>query len=259
MKETLLYSINNVEFAYATNSFRLENINFKVRKKEFITIIGPNGSGKSTLLKLLSGAIKPVKGEIMLKGEDISEYSKKELARVIAIVTQFNTIIYPLNVYEFVSLGRSPHLSYLGYESKKDKRIILESIEKVGLTSKIKSPVTEISGGEFQRALIARALTQEPEIILLDEATAHLDIKHQIEIFKLLEELNLEGMTIIFVSHNLNLPALHSRRFILMSEGKIFKDGATKDALSGENLRKVFGVDFLINQEGDYSGILIKK
>ncbi len=255
-----LFVLQDVEYSYSKGGFHLQKINCKIQMREFITIIGPNGSGKSTLLKLLAGALKADSGKILLKDNEIQNYSKKDLAKIISIVTQFNTVIFPINVYEFVALGRSPHLNYFGYESKKDVEIIMESISKVELTSKINSPITQISGGEFQRALIARALAQEPEIILLDEATAHLDIKHQIEIFKLLKKLNdEEKLTIVFVSHNLNLADFFSNRFLLMANGKIIKDGIKEETFTSENLQKVFDAEFLIANQGGYSGVLIKK
>jgi len=255
-----LFLLENVEFTYPGSNFSLKEINLKISKGEFITILGPNGSGKTTLLKLLSSAEKPTAGKILLKGRLLIDYSRNNLAKIISIVTQFNNITFPVSVFDFVSLGRSPHLNYLGYQNSRDVKIVNESLEKVELLKIANWPITKISGGEFQRALIARALAQEPEIILLDEATAHLDIKHQIEIFKLLENLNNDDrLTIIFVSHNLNLPEFFSKRFLLISNGKIFKDGSPDVAFTPANLKEIFDVDLLITRKGNYSGLLIKK
>lgn len=241
-----LIQVKNIDFSYSKNpesTFFLNDISLSIKAGEFITILGPNGSGKSTLLKLLGGSLYPNNGDILLKEKSYSDFAPKELAKNIAFVPQFNYSVFPFSVNEIVMMGRTPYLNLLGYENKEDIEIVDEALEIVGISDLKNKGIHEISGGESQRAFIARALAQKPKIILLDEPSAHLDIKHQISIFNILKERNeQEGLTIVSVSHDLNLTGHYSHRTLLMQEGTVLFDDRTSNILTEENIKKVFDV-----------------
>ncbi|HIE26326.1 TPA: ABC transporter ATP-binding protein [Candidatus Poribacteria bacterium] len=198
-------------------SLVLNRINFDVRQGEILGIVGPNGSGKSTLLKLLSGVLKPVEGRILLLGRPLARLNHKSIAKIIAVVPQNTVISFPFTVREIVLMGRSPHLGLLQIERDKDFKISERAMMYTNSLEFADRKIDELSGGERQRVIIARALAQEPQIILLDEPTVHLDLKHQIEIFDLIKQLNIENlMTVVVVSHDLNLAGEYCDRFILL-------------------------------------------
>jgi iron complex transport system ATP-binding protein len=247
-----MINLQKIEFGYrgqaGTNSFHFGPIDLSIQKGELVSILGPNGSGKSTLLKIIGGILKPVNGQIELSGRRYTEYSQKDLAKKIAFVPQSGISVYPFTVYEIVMMGRTPYLNYMGYENNLDCEIVEEVLLQVDMADLKDKPITQISGGEVQRAFIARALAQQAEIVLLDEPNAHLDIKHQIDLFKLVLELNKsKGITFISVSHDLNLSARFFGRSVLLNSGNILFDGLTEDVLNKENIRSVFEVDSRIS------------
>ena len=251
--------LEQVTFGYKDNGFSLREINLKIKEGKFLSILGPNGSGKSTLLKIISGQLQPSKGFVKFKGKEISEIPPKERAKRLALVSQNTTIVYPFTVYEIVAMGRTPYLNFLGYEKKKDSEVVRYALQQMGIEHLAGKSITRISGGEAQRAFIARALAQEPEVILLDEANAHLDVKHQISIYKTLKELNEQkGITVVFVSHDFNLPARFAERILLLKEGRIFKDGTIKNILTQGNIKTVFDVNSEILQRENSIDVLLR-
>lgn len=248
-----LIELSNIEFSYHPGNgdqFKLDEISAAIEAGEFLVILGPNGSGKSTLLKIISGTLKPGNGIVNLKNKDLKKYSVKEIARLIAFVPQDTFTIFPFSVYEIVMMGRTPYLDMFGIENEEDHKIVEETLELVGISHLKHKGINEVSGGEAQRAFLARALVQQPKIILLDEPNAHLDIKHQIAFFDLLKKLNREeGLTVIAISHDLNLSAYYSERAILMRQGKIFMDDVKTKVLTEENIQKVFGVKTVVTNQ----------
>ncbi|MCG4586285.1 ABC transporter ATP-binding protein, partial [Anaerosalibacter bizertensis] len=193
--------VENLNFAYR-KQLVLKDISFFIEKGQFISIIGPNGSGKSTLLKNLSNLYNPESGFIKVYGKDIKKYRTKELAKNISLVPQDTTISYDFTVFDIVMMGRFPYLDRFKKENEKDFKIVAEALKKTNTFHLRNRNINEISGGERQRVIIARALAQESEIIFLDEPTSHLDINHQIDLLNLLKQLNEEkGTTIILVIH----------------------------------------------------------
>jgi len=249
-----LLSLSNIDFSYNSskrNIFSLDKINVQIEKDDFLSILGPNGSGKSTLIKLITGYLKPNSGEIILDGKNLNQYKPKDLAKKIAYVPQIPNTIYPFSVYEIVAMGRYPHLGISGFENEKDKEKIFEVVKLLELEHILEKGINEISGGETQRAFIARALVQEPQILLLDEPNAHLDIKHQLSIFNLLKKLNDQnGLTIITVMHDLNLAKYYSNRVLMLKEGKVFLLGTPDDVITKENILDVFDVNVDVQQSG---------
>ncbi|MEN8192853.1 MAG: ABC transporter ATP-binding protein [Bacteroidota bacterium] len=239
-------AISNIEFDYnnGKSNFSLNEISFKINEGDFLSIIGPNGSGKSTLIRLLTGYLQPKNGDIFLNKKKLTDYTSKEIAKQIAYVPQLPTSIYPFSVYEIVAMGRYPYLGLSGFERKEDKEKILEIVKLLELDDILDKGINEISGGEAQRAFIARALVQEPQILLLDEPNAHLDIKHQVSIFNLIKRLNeTRDLTIVTVMHDLNLTKYYSSRVLMLSGGRLFLIGNTDDVITQENIRSVFDVN----------------
>lgn len=247
-----LLSLSNIDFSYnngQSSNFSLKKINIEIEKGDFLSILGPNGSGKSTLIKILSGYLKPNDGEVLLDDRTLTHYNSKELARKIAYVPQLPASVYPFSVYEIVAMGRYPYLGISGFEKESDREKIFEITKYLELEHILDKGISEISGGEIQRTFIARALVQEPQILLLDEPNAHLDIKHQLSIFNLLKELNeVNGITIITVMHDLNLSKYYSSRILMLKEGKVFLIGNPVDTITKENIFSVFDVDVNIQK-----------
>src|SRR4030042_719845 len=249
-----LIDLKNIYFSYiqkfSDNDFCLENINISFKKGDFISILGPNGSGKSTLLKIIARLLRPTKGQLFYTNIDYKEISPKNISKRIAFVPQSTFSIYPFSVFEIVMMGRTPYLNYFGFEKKKDIEIVNNTLELVGIVHLKNKGINEISGGEAQRDFITQALVQKPEVILLDEPNAHLDIEHQMEIFTLLNLLNEnENLTVIAVSHDLNLAGLFSKRVMLMKKGNILMDSDKKTILTESNLREIFNVNSMINYD----------
>jgi iron complex transport system ATP-binding protein len=236
----------NVSFDYHRPILR--DISLSLRPGTVSGIIGPNGSGKTTILRLLDGILPPLSGEVYLDGEKpLSKLKRKEIARHIAMVPQNGGVYHYQTVFQFAIQGRSPHLSLLGFESTQDEDITLEALEMTQLTSYADSKVSEISGGEKQRLLLARALTQQTEILLLDEFTANLDINYQIELMRLVQRITRErNLATLVVSHEINLLGTFCDAIILMSQGKIRHQGSVQEVLTQEHLQNIFGLDFSV-------------
>jgi len=248
-----MLELKRIDFRYNNpeSSFELSNINLEIFPGEFVTILGPNGSGKSTLLNLISGEFRALKGEILLNNKSYLEYKRKDIAKRISFVPQKYYSVYPFSIYEIVAMGRTPYLNFLGFEKEEDITKINEALQLVGIEHLKNYSINSVSGGEAQRAFIARAIVQDPELMLLDEPNAHLDLEHQISIFNLLKSLNQEKkLTILMVSHDINLAANYSKRMILMKQGRIYLDAENSKVLTTENIQKVFNVDAKIYTYG---------
>ncbi len=235
-----MFEIKNLTCGY-NSDFLLKDITFNVNKKELLGIIGPNGSGKTTLIKALTRLIKPLKGEVIFEGKNIWQITHKELSKKIAVVTQ-NLQPNFMNVEEFILLGRSPHYKKFQFlETKKDYEVVRKCMLQTD-TIRLKDKfLNQISGGEKQLISIARALAQEPELLLLDEPTAHLDITHQIKILDLIRKLNKEsGLTVIIVLHDLNLASEYCDRIILLNNGLIHKIGSPQEILTYQIIEEVY-------------------
>ena len=226
----------------------VREISFQLKPGTITGIVGPNGSGKTTILRLLDGIVKPLSGEVLL-GDNcpLSSMNRKEIARHIAMVPQNGGLHYYQTVFQFAIQGRSPHLSLLGFESIEDERITLEALEMTQMTHYLESRVTEISGGEKQRLLLARALAQQTQILLLDEFTANLDINYQVELMRLVQRITRErNLATLIVSHEINLLGSFCDRIILMAKGKISYQGSVQEALTQDHLKQIFNMDFSI-------------
>lgn len=229
--------------------FFLQNINLKIDHQELVGIIGPNGSGKTTLLRAITRIIKPQKGGIFLEGKDIWLLPLKEMAQKVAVVSQNLPVDY-LTVEEFVLLGRIPHFGRFQFlETKKDVEVTENALKLTGIFSLRNQCLSEISEGERQLAFIARALAQEPKLLLLDEPTAHLDIAHQIEVLNLIKRLNRAlGLTVIIVLHDLNLASEYCQRLVLLKGGKVFKNGLPEEVLTYQVIEEVYNTVVVVEK-----------
>jgi len=227
----------------------LDNVNFSVREGEFVGILGPNGSGKTTVLRSISRVLKPHKGTILIGDENIYEMKTVEVAKQLAVVPQSTPVTFDFTSLEVVLMGRNPHMPRFKMESKEDLAIARNSMELTRTWEFADRPVTELSGGERQRVIIARALTQEPQILLLDEPTTHLDISNQLEIMDLIKHLcKTKKLLIVAVFHDFNLAARYCDSIILLNDGKIVAVGESNETLTSQNVRKVFSVDTIVKK-----------
>ena len=241
-----MLEIKNLTCGYGTK-FILQDIAFRVENKELVGIIGPNGSGKTTMLRAISRVLKPKKGAILFQGKDIWQISPKQLARKVAVVSQ-SLPTGSMSVEEFVLLGRIPHLDRFQFlERRKDLEITKRSMALTDILRFKHQPIDEISGGERQLALISRALAQKPELLLLDEPTAHLDINHQIEILDLVKRLCLEqSLTVIAALHDLNLAAQYCDWLVMLNGGSVYTEGKPQDVLTAQNIKEVYGAEVCV-------------
>lgn len=235
-----LVKIENLSGGYAEEKI-IRGLSLKVNRGDFLGIIGPNGSGKSTLLRLMSRALRPFSGRILLEEKDITGLSLKAFCRKAAFVPQDTLINFSFSVWEIVLMGRIPHLGRLQLETHKDYSIARNSLSLTDTVYLKERQIDELSAGERQRVIIAKALTQEPVLLFLDEPTSHLDIGHQIQILDLLKKLNRENnLTIVIVLHDLNLAAEYCNRVLLLNEGMIFTEGSPQEVLTYQNIERVY-------------------
>ena len=239
---------NSISFRYLED-WVLQDVSFQIGKGEFIGVIGPNGSGKTTLLKVLYRLLSPQRGEVLFERVPLRKMSHKDIAKRIAVVAQEIYPVFPFRVIEIVLMGRSPYLGHLMFERERDLEIAKKAMEWTEILPISERPIDELSGGERKRVFIARALAQEPEVILLDEPTANLDIHHQIEFLDLILALNREkGLTILMASHDLNLASEFCDRLILLQNGGIFKMGSPQEVITREHIEKVYGCGVWVDQ-----------
>ncbi|MDI6890048.1 MAG: ABC transporter ATP-binding protein [Thermodesulfovibrionales bacterium] len=244
----MLEKIRDLTCGY-DSGFLLQDINFEVKHKELIGIIGPNGSGKTTLLRAITRLLRPKKGEIFFEGKDIWQIPLKEFFKKIAVVTQ-NPPVNSMSVEEFVLLGRIPHYKrFQFFETREDLEV---SRRCMALTNTLRlkdKSINQLSGGERQLVSIARALTQDPKLLLLDEPTAHLDITHQVGILDLIKRLNKEfGLTVIMVLHDLNLASEYCDRLLLLNNGKMHKTGTPQEVLTYQVIEEIYNTIVIVKE-----------
>jgi iron complex transport system ATP-binding protein len=227
----------------------LDNVAFSVREGEFVGIIGPNGSGKTTALRAISRTLKPRVGTVFLDDTSIYDMENREVAKNVAVVPQETIATFDFTALDIVLMGRTPYIDRFRQESREDLAIVKRIMELTNTWHFALRLVNELSGGEKQRIIIARALTQEPQILLLDEPTSHLDISNQLEIMDLIKHLcETKKLLIVAVFHDFNLAARYCDSIILLNDGKIAAVGKSDETLTSENIRKVFSVDTIVKK-----------
>lgn len=243
-----LIKLSEIGFRY-NQQWVLKNISLEVKRGEFLGILGPNGSGKTTLLKIIDGILKPEEGEVQIDGIPESRIKRNHLAKTIAVVAQDIQMTFPFTVLEIVLMGRSPHLGKWQFEGETDFKIARDAMKLTDTQSLSERSMFSLSGGERQRVMIARALAQEPQILLLDESTAFLDIKHQIDFFDLIKSLNERThLTVVAVTHDINLAARYCDRLILMRNGEIHCLGSPDEVIQEKNIKEVYDTDVSVDQ-----------
>lgn len=237
-----MYKISNVNF-FIGKRLILKDLSFSIRQGEIFTIIGPNGSGKTTLLKLLTGFYKPSSGEILLDGIDIRMMTPKALSQKLSVISQNVNIQFPFTCFEVVMMGRNPKLANNQKPSKRDMDVVIWAMEKTNTLQYWDRLITELSGGEKQRIMLARTLAQETPYILLDEAFSDMDMHYVIKSMKLLRELvDQKGVTVVNIVHDLNLVYHFSDSVLLLNGGKIERLGHKVEVMKKENIEKTFKI-----------------
>jgi iron complex transport system ATP-binding protein len=227
-------------FAYGGHAV-LADVDVQAGAAEWIGIIGPNGCGKTTLVRLLSGVATPQAGVVRLGGRPLATLRRRELARRVAVLPQDAWLDFPFTALEVVLMGRAPHLPALRFPNVRDVRIAREALARLEVGDLERRPLDHLSGGERQRVLLARALAQEPEVLLLDEPTTHLDLRHQAGICDIVRDLQRQrGLTVIAVLHDLNLAAMYCDRLVLLAAGRVAREGTPADVLTADTLSAAY-------------------
>jgi len=243
---SIAVDIENLSYAYGKHTV-LRDISFSVSGGEFFIVIGPNGSGKTTLMKVISGIRRFQSGRVEVLGNRIGDYTKRNLAQNVALVPQEVPADFPFTVSELVLMGRSPYLGMLGIPQKEDMDIAAQAIAFTGTERFAHRKLDQLSGGERKLVFIARAICQQPRIILLDEPTASLDLSHQVKIMDLMEKLKLEkGITVVMVSHDVNLAAMYGDTLLLLKEGEVVRQGSPEEVLTFKTLEEAYGCTLLV-------------
>lgn len=245
MSKKIKLKLDNVSIDLSNKKI-IDNISFEIKKGDFVGIIGPNGAGKSTLLKAIYRVLKNKSGSIYLNSKSISEYSYRDSAKNMAVVSQISDINFDLKVIDMVLLGRSPYKKFLDGDNKEDYKIAIESIKKVGMLSFKERSFLSLSGGERQRVLLARALAQKTDFMILDEPTNHLDINHQLNF---LDSIKKENITVLCAMHDLNISAIYCDKIIALKEGELLYYGYTNDVLTREVILELYDVDSNVKVE----------
>ena len=243
------FTVDNISFSYDLVTPVLRDVSFAVHKGEFLSLVGPNGSGKTTLLRLLDRIFDPSRGRILLSGQPLSKFSRSAIAQKMAFVPQDGGPQFPFTVHEIILMGRAPYTRGMAFENAHDREVAREMMKLTDIEHLADHSITDLSGGERQRAFIARAFAQEPEILLLDEPNAHLDIAHQVDIFRIIKTFNTQrGLTVVSVSHDLNLAAAYSDRVAMFLSGSLVALGTPREVLTKKCIEQVFRTEVLIDE-----------
>lgn len=231
-----------VTFRYdGARAAAVDGVSLRVPAGACTAILGPNGSGKSTLLRLLLGTLHPERGQVAFLGRPLLGWTRAELAREVGVVAQGEEIVFPISVRALVAMGRYPHLGPWRREGAVDETAIERAMQRADIARLAERPVSTLSGGERQRARLARALAQETVTLALDEPTAALDVAHEMAIWELLRDLGRGGVTVLVVTHNLNLAARYADRLVLLDRGRVAAEGTPAEVLTREHLERVYG------------------
>lgn len=238
--------LENICFGYNKTQI-INGVNLDIEKGKFVSIVGPNGSGKSTLLKIMTSINKPQNGQVLIENKNISEMSRKEIAKKLAVVPQNTAMEFDYKVIDVVLMGRYPFVSRLRGEVENDYNIAISSLKYTNTLHLAERSFMELSGGEKQRVILAQALTQQPQILVLDEPISHLDLQHQIEILNLIKKMCIDtNLTVIAVLHDLNMASTYSDEIIMLKEGSVFCSGEPNDVLNRKNIKDIFNIDVYV-------------
>jgi len=240
-----------LDFAYRETPV-LAAVDLTIAAGEMVALVGPNGAGKSTLLKLLAGFLRPSAGSVRFDGRELRNWDERELARRLAVVPQQVVFHFPFTVAQFVLMARHPHRAWSPFETETDIDTTTRALALTGIADLAERSVLELSGGERQRACLAAALAQEPDTLLLDEPTASLDLRHQVDLLAALRKQNVtDGLTVIIVTHDLNLAARYCPRLILLHEGRIVADDTPQNILQANRIAEVYDTPVEVGRRAD--------
>ncbi len=253
-------SLQDITFGYSSSGNKVLNgIHVKIPAQKVTAILGPNGTGKTTLLHLMLGLLKPDQGQISIKGRHRSQYSRQESARIMGLVPQFESIPFNFTVFEYVLLGRAPYLKPFQIPGRADVRICEEALSALGIRSLREKQVTALSGGERRLVHIARMLSQQPSILLLDEPTAHLDLENQSIILTLLRELAGEGITVVITTHDPNAAIYAADHFVLMNDGQVYKEGSLDTVITSHHLRMLYNAPVRVERTNGQTVVIMDR
>ncbi|MSQ31888.1 MAG: ABC transporter ATP-binding protein [Dehalococcoidia bacterium] len=237
-------TLNASHLTFEVESKRLLNeVSITISPGELLGVIGPNGAGKTTLLRLMAGILKPKSGSVLIDGASISDMSVKEVAKKVALISQVPGFTFGFTCFEIVMMGRYPFMGRLQVESTLDKKIALGAMRATDTEQFMDRTMATLSGGERQRVFLARALSQQPRVMLLDEPTANLDISHQLKLFQIVKGLTSSGMSAIAAIHDISLAARYCDKLLILNRGSMLAFGTPKDVLTYENIALAFGVE----------------
>ncbi len=249
--------VEGLDYSYTGDALILKGIELDISNPQLVSIIGPNGVGKSTLIHCMNRILQPQHGVVMIDGMDVKEYDVKSLARKVSYVPYSSSDTFPMTVVDTILMGRNPHRKWKSLHD--DLMVVKEVMELMDITPLAMRPFNELSAGQHQRVMLARGLAQEPEILMLDEPTANLDIKHQMDVIRLLKRMSVEkNIVVIMISHDLNIASRYSDNIIMMSEGTIYAVGHPSDVITRENIMHVYGVDSEIIESDGRPFMIVK-
>lgn len=236
----------------------LRHVDLRVERGGLAAVLGPNGAGKTTLVRLLTGVLRPTRGEARFEGRPLAAWSRAELARRLAVVSQEPPPAVPLTVREYVTLGRNPYRSPWSSLGEGGRELVSRTLARTGLSELDARPVSDLSGGERQRAKLARALAQEPDVLVLDEPTAHLDIGHGLWVFDAMRELVAHhGLTVLCITHDMNLASRYADHIFLLADGAVVADGPPREVLDPAALEAAYGCSVDVRDLGDLGHVVL--
>lgn len=248
--------IDNLEFGYSSVPV-LKDITADLTGPKFVSILGPNGVGKSTLIHCINKILSPTGGSVFIDGRDVKDYTVKEMSKEIGYVPYSANDSFPLTVVDTVLMGRHPHSKWGSLN--RDLEIVYETLKKLGISHLAMRPFNALSAGQHQKVMLARGLVQEPRILLLDEPTSNLDIRHQLDVTRMLKELTMEkGILTIMISHDISITAKYADEILMMSNGTIYAHGTPSEVITEENLSAVYGVKAKIIDDDGRPHVILK-
>lgn len=245
-----MIKVKNLTIKY-NEKLVLDNISFEVKKNSFTTIIGANGSGKTSLIRSIAKNNNKYSGTIFINDKTIEDIKKKDFAKSVALLFQFNKVPENITVQELISFGRRPFKKIFDPLSTEDYKIIDEIIKKTNIEELVLREVNTLSGGEKQRVFLAMCLVQKPKLLILDEPTNHLDIKHQYELLNIVKQLNTEGTTVLAILHDINQALKYSDILIALKDQKIYCMGTPEDCISSQMIKKIYDIDSVVHDDSN--------
>ena len=239
----MILEVENADFSYEKGRPILEGVSFGIDSGQVLSILGRNGIGKSTLIKCILNILELSGGSVRLMGEDVKRLGTARIASHVGYVPQTHHVVFPFSVFEFVLMGRAPHISVFRSPRKQDYRITAHALDKIGISHLADKTIAEISGGERQMAMIARAVAQAPQILIFDEPTSHLDMANQLKVLSVIEMLSKEGISVIMSSHFPDHGFLLSQRIAVMQHGRIVAEGTAEEVITSDNLFEAYGIE----------------